>query len=74
MDTLRAAYPWQESYFAIFTEPNRTLAIGRVYEAIAAIEQRRLSPITEEAEQVALISADAGIRKLIAEKNAANWV
>lgn len=73
METLRAAYPWQESYFAIFTETDITLVIGRVYEAIAAIEQRRLSPVTLEAEQIALIFADAGIKSLIAKKNAESW-
>jgi hypothetical protein len=73
MDTLHAVYLWQESYFAVLTEPDNTLVIGRVYEAIAAIEQRRLSPVVDEAEQVALLLADAGIKKLVAAKNAANW-
>jgi hypothetical protein len=70
----RAAFPWQESYFAIFDETDCDLALGRIYEAIAAIEQRRLSPVQTEIEEVALLLAEMGIRKFIAERNAASWV
>jgi hypothetical protein len=42
---------------------------GAVYEAIEAMEQRRLTPVNG-AEEVALMSAEAGVQALIAEMTA----
>lgn len=67
MSTTRGAYPWQESYFEIFSESKSTLVTVRIYEAIAAIEQRQISPVLDELERVALLLAEMKIRKLIAE-------
>jgi hypothetical protein len=72
--TSRATYPWQESYFAVFNETDCNLVMARIYEALAAIEQRRLSPVGTEIEEIALLNAEMGIRKLVDEKNASNWV
>jgi hypothetical protein len=71
--TSRATVPWQESYFAVFDETDCNLVIGRVYEAIAAIEQRRLSPVETEIEEVALLLSEMGIRNFVADRNA-RWV
>ena len=67
MATVRAAYPWQESYFAALYETDRSLLMGRIYEALSAMEQRRLSPVKSEREQIALVVADAGVRRMIAQ-------
>ena len=41
----------------------------RIYEALAAIEQRRLSPVESDSEEDrALAAADEGLRSLIAER------
>jgi hypothetical protein len=42
--------------------------MSRIYEALAAIEQRRLTPVTNEDELVALITAEVGLQSLIAER------
>jgi hypothetical protein len=39
--------------------------MSRIYEALAAIEQRRLTPVTNEDELVALIAAEAGLQSMI---------
>jgi hypothetical protein len=67
MGSLRAAYPWQESYLAALYETDRSLVMGRIYEALSAIEQRRLSPVKSEQEQFALAIAEAGVRGLITQ-------
>jgi hypothetical protein len=67
MGILRAAYPWQESYFAALCEIDRSLVMGRVSEALSAIEERRLSPVKSERERIWLELADVGIRRLITE-------
>jgi hypothetical protein len=67
MGILRAAYPWQESYFAALCETDRRLVMGRVSEALSSIDERRLSPVKSERERIWLELADVGIRRLITE-------
>jgi hypothetical protein len=42
--------------------------LGRIYEALAAIEQRRLSPVLDIAEDRALTAALEGLQKLITQR------
>jgi hypothetical protein len=44
-------YFWQDNYIAALTETDPAKLRGRVYEAIVAIEQRRLSPIDPGSEE-----------------------
>jgi hypothetical protein len=39
--------------------------MSRIYEALAAIEQRRLTAVTNEDELLALIAAEAGLQSMI---------
>ena len=45
-----------------------SVMMSRIYEALAAIEQRRLTPVTNEDELVALIAAEAGLQSMITER------
>jgi hypothetical protein len=62
-------YPWQAPYVSAVFETDERHRGGLLYEAIAAIEQRRLSPVPPE-EEVALAGAEAGIQILISERTA----
>jgi hypothetical protein len=61
---MKAAYPWQESYVDALRETDEKLSL-RLHEALAAIEQRRLSPVPDPNEQRALTNAEAGIHALM---------
>jgi hypothetical protein len=62
-------YAWQHAYMAPVCETDNGLMMIRIYEALAAIQQRRLSPIEPDGdEDRALKNADAGIKALIAER------
>ena len=60
-------YAWRESYVHAVLETNPGLKFVQICEAIAAIEQRRLTPVETEEELCELENADEGIRALIAE-------
>lgn len=62
-------YGWQSVYAQAILEPDDLLLTGRIYEAISAIEQRRLSPVERNSdEDCALNDAEAGIKTLITER------
>jgi hypothetical protein len=63
----RAEYPWRESYVHAVLQTNPNLKFVQICEAIAAIEQRRLSPVKAGHERRELARADEGIQALIAE-------
>jgi hypothetical protein len=42
---IQATYLWQTVYFAAVLETDNAAMPTRIYEALAAIEQRRLNPI-----------------------------
>jgi hypothetical protein len=67
-----ATYSWQETYFKAILETDNNLMMNRIYEALSAIEQRWLSPVTDEAEHRALIAAHMGLKGLIAERTVSN--
>jgi hypothetical protein len=66
---ISAKYPWQQSYFDAACETDDSLMMGRVYEALSAIEERRLSPVEPGGdEERALTAADAAVQGLISER------
>jgi hypothetical protein len=61
-------YPWQDSYVKAALETDSSQIKLRIYEALSAIEQRRLSPVEPDSnEDRALRSAEDGIHALIAD-------
>jgi hypothetical protein len=62
-------YGWQSVYVRAILETDDLLITERIYEAISALEQRRLSPIESNSdEECALNGAEAGIKALITER------
>jgi hypothetical protein len=49
---MKAAYPWQESYVDALRETDEKLLSLRLHEALAAIEQRGLSPVPDQTSNV----------------------
>jgi hypothetical protein len=62
-----STYAWRESYVHAVLETNPGLKFVQICEAVAAIEQRRLSPVETEEERRALENAWEGVRALISE-------
>jgi hypothetical protein len=60
-------YAWRESYVHAVLETDPKLKFVQICEAVAAIEQRRLSPVETENERYELENAEEGIRALISE-------
>jgi hypothetical protein len=44
-------YSWQQDYIALLSETDPLKQRHRLYEAVSAIEQRRLSPIEPNSEE-----------------------
>jgi hypothetical protein len=65
-------YSWEIPYVLAIVQTDETAMHNALYEAIAAMEQRRLSPVPAT-EDVVLVGAEAGLQMLIAEI-AANYV
>jgi hypothetical protein len=64
-------YLWQTVYLAAVLETDNAAMPTRIYEALAAIEQRLLSPIEEDGtEYRAIQDAQRGILALKAERTA----
>jgi hypothetical protein len=64
---MKTTYTWQHAYRAAVLETDDSLLPGRILEARAAIEQRRLSPM-DGLEQETLRIAQAGLKTLHAER------
>lgn len=62
-------YAWEIPYFLAILQTDEASRTRAVYEAIEAMQQRRLTPVND-AEDVALMSAEAGVQVLIAEMTA----
>jgi hypothetical protein len=60
-------YSWQQAYLAAVLETDNDLMPLRIYEALAAIEQRLISPL-EAIEQMAIDDAQKGLLTLKAER------
>jgi hypothetical protein len=68
-DGMDEKYSWQAAYKAAILETDNDAMSLRIYEALAAIEQRRLSPIAEGGEEDrALEDAEQGLLALKAEQ------
>jgi hypothetical protein len=62
-------YPWHAAYQAAILETDNAAIPLRIYEALAAIEQRRLSFLEIDAEEErALEDAERGLLALKAER------
>jgi hypothetical protein len=62
-------YTWEIPYVLAILQTDEASMHKAVYEAIEAMEKRRLTPINA-AEDVALVGAEAGVQMLIAELTA----
>jgi hypothetical protein len=62
-----ATYSWQQGYLGAVLETDKRPDAFRIYEALAAIEQRLLSPM-DAIEQRALADAQTGLLTLKAER------
>jgi hypothetical protein len=60
-------YTWRESYVQAVLETNPGLKVVRICEAVAEIEQRRLSLVETVEESRELANAWEGVRALISE-------
>lgn len=61
-------YSWRECYVHAVLETDPELKFAKIFDAISAIEQRRLSPIETDQERWELENADQGIQALISER------
>jgi hypothetical protein len=59
------SYAWQQPFITAVCETDNGLMLGRIYEALAAIEQRRLSPVLDIDEDRALTAALEGLERLM---------
>jgi hypothetical protein len=59
-------YSWEIPYVLAILETDEGTIHAALYDAIAALEQRRLSPVSA-AEETALAGAEAGLQMLIGE-------
>jgi hypothetical protein len=65
MSNPETTYDWQQPYTAAIWETDDLLMNGRIYEALSAVEQRRLSPVEVGSdEDRALTEADTGLQNL----------
>jgi hypothetical protein len=62
-------YAWEIPYCLAILQTDEVSRTRAVYEAIEAMQQRRLTPVNG-AEEVALTKAEAGVQVLIAEMTA----
>jgi hypothetical protein len=62
-----ATYSWQQAYLAAVLETDNNLMPSRIYEALAAIEQKLLSSM-EAIEQRTIDDAQTGLLTLKAER------
>jgi hypothetical protein len=61
-------YLWEKSYMLAVCETDENLMFTRIYEALVAIEERRLRRVKTNEENTALNDAEEGLRKLITER------
>jgi hypothetical protein len=66
---MKEKYTWQAAYRAAILETDNAAVSLRIYEALAAIEQRRLSELEPDSEEDrALEAAEQGLLALKAER------
>jgi hypothetical protein len=64
---MKSNYAWREPYLYAVLETDPKLKFIQICEAVAAIEQRRLSPVETVDERRSLEDAWEGVRALISE-------
>jgi hypothetical protein len=62
-------YWWEVPYILAILQTAEPSMHNAIFEAIAAMEQRRMTPVNA-AEEVALAGAEAGLQLLIGERTA----
>jgi hypothetical protein len=65
----KPTYAWRETYAHAVLETNHDLRFVQICETVAAIEQRRLSPVESEHERRELEKAWEGVRTLTSDRN-----
>ena len=65
----KSNYAWRECYVHAVLETNPERRFIQICEAVAAIEQRRLSPIDSDDERRELENVWDGVRALISESS-----
>jgi hypothetical protein len=65
----KPTYSWRVCYIKAVLETDPNLKFVYIYEAISAIEQRRLSPVESDEERSELENAWDGVRALISENS-----
>jgi hypothetical protein len=63
----KLTYTWRCAYIRAVLELDPQLKFVKICEAVAAIEQRRLSPVESADERLELEHAEEGVKVLIAE-------
>jgi hypothetical protein len=67
-DLMEDLYWWQACYIEALLETDQNFKVARIYEAIAALEQRLLSPIEPGSdEDIKIKAAQAGLTRLRSE-------
>jgi hypothetical protein len=66
---MNSSYAWREPYACAISETNPERRFVQICEAVAAIEQRRLSPIESDDERRELENVWEGVRVLISESS-----
>ena len=62
-------YAWREPYVCAISETNPGRKFVQICEAVAAIEQRRLTPVETEHERQELENVWEGVRDLISKSS-----
>jgi len=60
-----AELPWQRAYLAAFRETDPTPLLIRITDAMSALEQRQLSPLSNKEEKIVLRQAQIAVRLLL---------
>jgi hypothetical protein len=60
-----ANFPWHKAYLAALSETDPEPLSFRISEAISALEQRRLSPLSKKEEKAVLRQAQIAIRLML---------
>lgn len=58
-------FPWRETYLAAFSETDPTRLSLRISEAMSALTQRHLSPLSNKEEKVELRQAQIAMRLVL---------
>jgi len=66
---MNSNYAWREPYVSAISETNPERRFVQICEVVAAIEQRRLTPVETEHERRELENVCEGVRGLISESS-----